>query len=258
MSGFKLFLMNHVWFIRLLMCFVVITVLSTTIFLHRHLSHGAVRLAPRLALCFQAFLAWLLGVNAAEWWVGHSIHHTFADRDGDPHSPWRFGFLWVLFGAVFAHKRAKLEHPELFAKLMATYQPTLVDRVVARLAIPGTGYALNSFGFLGVVSFALFGWAVGHPWQGVLLWLINAACCLLFFGLVNCLGHWSAKKNRQGNHATDLPWPLRLLLVGEGAHEAHHAHPRRAYYGWTDITGWCIRFLVWCGLGTLPTAPAKV
>lgn len=258
MSGeFFSFLMHHKWFIRVECLLAVTTILSTTIYLHRHLSHGAVKLVKSLALVFQGFLAFILGANAREWYAGHVIHHGKADTLSDPHTPWSFrlrwvGFLWVLVGALFAHKRARIDHPELFARLVDSCEVTVVDKAVACIRIPKTKYTLNSFGFLGLVTFSLIGWCVGYPYHGILLWLINALVCLLFFGLVNCLGHWRNSLNAQGNHATNLNWVGQLFLFGEGKHEDHHAHPRRAFHGFCDVTGWVIKLFVWCGLATLP------
>src|SRR6478735_6777584 len=39
------------------------------------------------------------------WVADHRKHHKFSDREGDPHSPWRYGTTaWaVTKGFVFAH-----------------------------------------------------------------------------------------------------------------------------------------------------------
>ena len=39
------------------------------------------------------------------WVADHRRHHKYSDREGDPHSPWRFGNDWKALakGLAFAH-----------------------------------------------------------------------------------------------------------------------------------------------------------
>ena len=39
------------------------------------------------------------------WVADHRRHHKYSDKEGDPHSPWRFGTDWKALakGLVFAH-----------------------------------------------------------------------------------------------------------------------------------------------------------
>ena len=41
-----------------------------------------------------------------QWVADHRKHHRFSDRDGDPHSPWRYGDnAWaVAKGFFYAHR----------------------------------------------------------------------------------------------------------------------------------------------------------
>lgn len=58
---------------------------------HRNLTHGSfkVRRPLRGALPMTGSLA--VEGSPIDWVADHRRHHAFADRDGDPHSPWRYG-----------------------------------------------------------------------------------------------------------------------------------------------------------------------
>jgi stearoyl-CoA desaturase (Delta-9 desaturase) len=66
---------------------------ATSVYLHRGLAHRAVQLHPVTDVGFRAILWLTTGQNRREWVAVHCQHHTFTDKEGDPHSPRLFG-LW--------------------------------------------------------------------------------------------------------------------------------------------------------------------
>ncbi|MES2023144.1 MAG: hypothetical protein V4439_00480 [Patescibacteria group bacterium] len=67
------------------MCF--ITIISTSIYLHRCKTHKAVILDWKAEFYF-LLIIWLNnGIKAIEWVVFHVYHHANSDKKGDPHSP---------------------------------------------------------------------------------------------------------------------------------------------------------------------------
>ena len=70
-----------------------IAIFSTSIYLHRALAHRALSPRPLAALLFRAALWLLTGQNRQQWVAVHRKHHTFTDREGDPHSPLLLGLL---------------------------------------------------------------------------------------------------------------------------------------------------------------------
>jgi stearoyl-CoA desaturase (delta-9 desaturase) len=62
-----------------------------TVGFHRYFTHGSFKAKRplRVALAIAGSLAIEGPVNT--WVADHRKHHKFSDKDGDPHSPWRFG-----------------------------------------------------------------------------------------------------------------------------------------------------------------------
>src|SRR4249919_3332124 len=72
---------------------------------HRYFTHGGfkARRALRIALAVAGSLA--IEGPVIRWVADHRRHHAFSDREGDPHSPWRFGDTLPALtkGLLFAH-----------------------------------------------------------------------------------------------------------------------------------------------------------
>jgi stearoyl-CoA desaturase (Delta-9 desaturase) len=71
--------------------FYALTGLGVTIGFHRHFTHRAftARRGLRITLAIAGSMA--MQGPIIGWVADHRRHHPYADRDGDPHSPWRFG-----------------------------------------------------------------------------------------------------------------------------------------------------------------------
>ena len=69
----------------------MLTMLGVTVGFHRYFTHGAFRAkrALRIALAVAGSMA--VQGPILHWVADHRRHHAFADREGDPHSPWLFG-----------------------------------------------------------------------------------------------------------------------------------------------------------------------
>ena len=72
---------------------------------HRYFTHGSFKAATglRIALAIAGSLA--IEGPVLTWVADHRRHHKYSDREGDPHSPWRFGTDWraLAKGLAFAH-----------------------------------------------------------------------------------------------------------------------------------------------------------
>src|SRR5436309_13207162 len=62
-----------------------------TVGFHRYFTHGSFKAKRplRIALAIAGSLA--IEGPVIRWVADHRRHHAFSDRDGDPHSPWRYG-----------------------------------------------------------------------------------------------------------------------------------------------------------------------
>ncbi len=200
---------------------------------HRYFTHGsfmAVRWL-RIALAVAGSLA--IEGEIVQWVADHRRHHAYADREGDPHSPWRFGVSTVglLRGLLFAHcgwlfRRQASNRTRFAPDLLADRDIRRVDRMF----VPLVAVSLLGPPALG----GLLSWS----WQGALTAFFWAS--LVRVGLlhhvtwsINSICHVYGERPFR-THATDRAanfWPLALLSFGESWHNSHHADPTCARHG---------------------------
>lgn len=74
--------------VALAACCYCVSGLGVTVGYHRCFTHRAfkARRGLRIALAVAGSLA--IEGSPAQWVANHRRHHAFADREGDPHSPW--------------------------------------------------------------------------------------------------------------------------------------------------------------------------
>src|SRR6476660_3636071 len=114
--------------------FYVISGLGITVGFHRYLTHGSFKAVRplRIALAVAGSLA--IQGDPTQWVADHRRHHAYSDREGDPHSPWRFGssMRGLAKGLFHAHVGW------LFARDLSNrerFAPDLVaDRDIARVS----------------------------------------------------------------------------------------------------------------------------
>src|SRR5688572_9689244 len=64
-----------------------LSLIATSVYLHRALAHRSLVLPPVVDVIFRAVLWLTTGQQRQEWVAVHRKHHAFTDREGDPHSP---------------------------------------------------------------------------------------------------------------------------------------------------------------------------
>ena len=185
---------------------------ATSIYLHRTLAHKSLTLRPGLALAFRVALWLFTGGSQQQWVAVHRKHHTFADKEGDPHSPRMLGFWNVQLGNVYYYIK-EARKPQTIETFAPDLAPDWWERHVFSHGWTGLG--------LGIVLLSLgLGW-----WQGIAAMLLHG---VLFVGisapLINGLGHWRGAQNF-GNTAYNSR-VLAYLTAGESLHNNHHAYPR--------------------------------
>jgi stearoyl-CoA desaturase (delta-9 desaturase) len=168
-----------------------------------------------------------------QWVADHRRHHAFSDREGDPHSPWRFGesFAGLVKGLFYAHVgwlfRRELTNRDRFAPdLMADKDIRRIDKLFPVIVI------------LSVTLPSIIGGLVTWSWQGALSAFFWAG--LIRIGLlhhvtwsINSVCHVYGERpftTREGDRASNF-WPLALLSFGESWHNLHHADPTSARHG---------------------------
>ena len=220
----------------------------TTVYLHRSLSHRALRLAPGVqATC--RVLTWVLtGMQPRQWVAVHRKHHAFTDTARDPHSPIVLGYARVQFANALLYRRVARD-PGTVARYARDLPPDRWDRVLFDHALVGLGLGV------GVLAL-LIGWELALIAAGV-----HAAYYLLGGGAINAIGHTWGRRPFD-NRATNNQW-LAWIVVGEGLHNNHHAAATSSRLslakGEHDPGWWCIRLLVrlrWATLRQAQPVPA--
>lgn len=204
---------------------------GVTVGFHRLFTHNSFKAGRtlRVALAIAGNLA--VQGPIVRWVADHRRHHQFSDRDGDPHSPWRYGtslraltkgMLWAHMGWLFDREQTDVRK----------YAPDLLrDRAVVRVS--------RQFPFWVVVSLlapALIGGLWSWSWQGALSAFFWAG--VVRIGLLHHVT-WStnsichavgAQPFRSRDHAGNVSW-LAIPSMGESWHNLHHADPTSARHG---------------------------
>jgi stearoyl-CoA desaturase (delta-9 desaturase) len=210
-----------------------VAIMLTTLYLHRTLSHRAVKLAPGVLVVCRV-LTWLTtGIRPRQWAAVHRRHHAFTDVPGDPHSPVLLGYLKVQVANVALYRKVARDG-ETVQRYARDLPPDAWDRWLFDHAILGLGLGY-------VFLWLLLGWEWALVAAGV-----HAVTYLALNSAINAVGH-SFGSQPYPNTARNNGW-LALLTAGEGWHNNHHAAPTSARLGLLrreiDPGWWVIRFLV--------------
>ncbi|WP_028926235.1 acyl-CoA desaturase [Pseudonocardia acaciae] len=207
------------------------TGLGVTVGFHRYFTHRAftanrglrVGLAIAGSMSFQG--------PVITWVADHRRHHAYADKEGDPHSPWLYGTSVAAVAKGFAHahvgwlfERDQTNAARFAPDLLADDDLRRVDRLfmlwsTVSLLAPAVIGGLVTWSWWGALT-ALF-WA-GFVRIGLLhhvTWSINSIC--------HMIGERPfAARDRSTNF-----WPLAVASMGESWHNLHHADPTCARHG---------------------------
>lgn len=187
-------------------------VIATSIYLHRSLAHRSLAIHPAAGLVFRVLLWLTTGQRRHEWVAVHRKHHTFTDRDGDPHSPRLLGFWRVQLLNVYYYAREARK-----TETIRTFAPDIEQDWLDRHVF-GWGWSGVALG-TALLSLAL---GVGI---GLLAMALHAVAYVFVLApLINGLGHWQGAQNFD-NTAYNAPL-LAWVTGGESLHNNHHAHPR--------------------------------
>ena len=153
----------------------------------------------------------------------HRIHHQFADKHGDPHTPrdgkWWSHVVWMLVGDV---SHCNIDQ-------CSRYAPDICkDRILVLLS----KYHYVPLVIVGILL-AAFG---GLPF---LLWgvFLRVTIGLHVTWMVNSLTHFTGSRRFATRDDSRNNWFVALLSFGEGWHNNHHADPTSARHGldWYEI-----------------------
>ncbi len=217
--------------VGLMLGFYFVSGLGITVGYHRYFTHGSFKAnrALRVALALAGSLA--IEGPVIRWVADHRRHHAYSDREGDPHSPWRFGetLPGLAKGFWFAHIGwlFDLEHTN-----RDKYTPDLMrDRDIKRVD--------SAFPLLVLVSLlapALLGGLITMSWTGALTAFFWASLVRVFTlhhvtWSINSVCHMIGDRPFAARDKSANFWPLAVLSFGESWHNMHHADPTAARHG---------------------------
>ncbi|WP_432846274.1 acyl-CoA desaturase [Amycolatopsis sp. CA-161197] len=211
--------------------FYVLTCLGVTIGFHRHFTHGAFKAHRGLRIALAVAGSMAMQGPVITWVADHRRHHAFADRDGDPHSPWRYGTSPAALakGFWFAHMGWLFDRQKTNAQRFAP--DLLADRDIAR--IDRWFPALTAVTLLAP---ALIGGLATMSWWGAVtafFWasLVRVAVLHHVTWSVNSLCHMIGDRPYAARDKSANFWPLAIASMGESWHNSHHADPTGARHG---------------------------
>src|SRR3954469_6438587 len=113
-------------------------IFTTTVYLHRSLSHRALTVREPAALPFRTLIWMSTGMRPREWVAVHRKHHAATDTVDDPHSPVQVGFWRVQLGNVGLYKRCAAD-PATVKKYARDLPPDALDRLAFDRSLVGLG-----------------------------------------------------------------------------------------------------------------------
>jgi len=195
--------------------------------MHRWLSHQAFRTTSYVGTAALGILASLCNQGPPLWWAAcHARHHRYCDRDGDPHSWSRDGFLYAWLGWTHWEWRTEWAYvaPRFRRNTVLLFlhyaHPVIVN------VFPAMLFRLNP-------EYAIWGWILPST-------LASVAGSLAF----NVKNHPPAAAGGDKCKAIDTHLQIsRFSFFGEDRHKLHHERPRqlnRDRDGFIDLSYWMV------------------
>jgi stearoyl-CoA desaturase (Delta-9 desaturase) len=198
---------------------------------HRYFTHGSFKATRsfKIALAVAGTLA--LEGPVLTWVADHRRHHKYSDKEGDPHSPWRYGNDWKALtkGLAFAHMGwmfdpNKTSQEKFCPDWLADDDIRKVSKlfpwlVAASILAPALIGGLWAWSWAGAVTAFFWASLVRVAFLHHVTWSINSIC------------HTFGKEEFEvRDKSRNVNW-LAILSFGESWHNLHHADPTCARHG---------------------------
>ena len=227
-----------------------ITMVSVTVYLHRHQAHRALDLHP-IASHFFRFWLWLTtGQVTKEWTAIHRKHHAKCEKAEDPHSPHVHGIKTVLFRGAELY-RAESKNLDTMARFGHGTPDDWIERKIY------TGLSWQGVVLMLAIDLTLFGAAGLSVWAVQMVWTPIMAA-----GIINGAAHYWGYRNFEAADASTNISPWGILIAGEELHNNHHTYPTSAKLSvkrYEFDIGWMyIRLMQSVGLAKVKKTPPKL
>jgi stearoyl-CoA desaturase (delta-9 desaturase) len=232
--------------------FYVVSGMGISMGFHRHFTHSSFKANKPLRVALGIAGSIAIEGPLLVWVADHRRHHKYSDKEGDPHSPWRFGndwkaltkgFMWAHMGWMFNPNRTSQQKfcPDLLAdppirRVSRTF-PLWVAVSLLGPALIGGLWSMSIYGAL-----TAFFWAslVRVSLLHHVTWSINSVC--------HTFGNEDFEVR---DKSRNVAW-LAIPSFGESWHNLHHSDPTCARHGalkgqidisaraiwWAEKLGW--------------------
>lgn len=201
--------------------------LGMSVTYHRLLTHRSFKTYKLIEYIGSLIATLGLTGSSLSWTAAHRLHHSRADRIGDPHSPVILGYIKSQWGSMFS------------------------DIDIKKSPVLSSGFHrwLHRNYFHINLSWGMLLYLLGGLDWVLIFWLVPAAILWNAGSLINtvCHSQWLGYRRFDTPDRSVNNPVLGLLMWGEGWHNNHHRHqnsPRIGQTWWEiDIGYWLIRIL---------------
>jgi stearoyl-CoA desaturase (Delta-9 desaturase) len=196
-----------------------------------NLTHGSFKAKRPLRIGLAIAGSMAIEGPAVRWVADHRKHHKFSDKEGDPHSPWRYGesVPALVKGLWHAHMGWLFDVEQTPQR---QYAPDLLnDRDIVRVSRAFVPIALASLALPPILG-GLMTWS----WHGALtafFWgsLVRVGLLHHVTWSINSICHAMGERPFESRDRSGNVWWLAVLSMGESWHNLHHADPTCARTG---------------------------
>jgi stearoyl-CoA desaturase (delta-9 desaturase) len=211
--------------------FYAVSGLGVTVGFHRYFTHRSFKATRPVHIALAVAGSLAMQGDVLTWVANHRKHHKYSDREGDPHSPWRFGTDWksLAKGMAYAHMgwffdRNITSQQRFCPDLLADRGIRRVSRAFAMLTavsllLPPLIGGLWSMSWIGALTAFFCAGLVRIALLQHVTWSINSVC--------HTFGDEAFEVR---DKSRNVAW-LAILSFGESWHNLHHADPTCARHG---------------------------
>ena len=204
---------------------------GVTIGFHRYFTHRGFKAKRWLRVFLAVAGSMAIQGSVIQWVADHRRHHRFSDKDGDPHSPWRYGenlgalakgFFYSHVGWLFDWQKTSERRyaPELVADPdISAVSRTFPLWVTVSMILPAVVGGLWSWSWKGALTAFFWGSLVRVSLLHHVTFAINSVC------------HIRGRRPFKTRDRSQNVWWLAILSFGESWHNFHHAEPTSARHG---------------------------
>lgn len=204
---------------------------GVTVGYHRYFTHRSFKPNRGVKIALAVIGSMAVQGPLVRWVADHRKHHKFSDRDGDPHSPWKYGetigALWkglwhAHMGWLFDEEQTPQHKyaPDLMKdRDLVKISRTFWVWVLVSLLLPAALGGLLTWSWQGAATAFFWGSLVRVGVLHHVTWSINSIC------------HTIGERPFLSRDKSANVWWLAIPSMGESWHNLHHADPTCARHG---------------------------